>query len=312
MAASREKNNIDIRFSKNSALMDRLYTKAGALTIFWRSNVVASLIPVSIVDPCFNGVSGYRDHENHGNWHKSESEFDTLHAHLFKVNEAGDVVDITIKDVECFFLEVKKWEAEVGLCEDGISGCFVADDDMRKIAPGFQRQYIPTTIEMMQSYGKSYIHSFLSTLIDKYFIPYLITHRFDPETGQERYGREKIECAKIVFRASLAAGLSLSLTSICAELAIQNVIKPALIKIGFNNYLVERVSNFANTVAAFTVSPSMLMATTGGAMMGQEVAYNLIRCLPKLRNENEVAPVVPANDAPAVDNEMGLRHRNLS
>src|SRR5579862_369177 len=142
MTASRETSpDIDVYFDTNSLGLDRLFTQAGVLTMFFKNNSIATYLIDEgryISSGCFIYMAGMRD-EKHASWHKSLSEYGLLHKHIIKLSNNASPIPITMQDIECFVRVVKSEEKHLSLCNDGITQCVISDDDAHRLDPSYWR-----------------------------------------------------------------------------------------------------------------------------------------------------------------------------
>ena len=267
---------------------------------------------------------GNRSEKRHADWHNNENEFSIEHMHLLKrhmefFEEKIDLV--TPEELSCFFQHLKKFEAEYTLCQKGPTSCLVTDQDSSTILERYttyykekialnkqldeklqlatRKFYADLQIKCFNA-GKSFAHAFASTLLDKYFQPYLLNKGMS-------YSKEITEG----LRSALTLLMTQSLFSTMTESMVRHGLKPILMKLGLNLYVVERMLSAFGAAVAFAQNPLSLVdlgLNGAAATAGENLAYSIIRALPKLKIE-PVDNAVSEGATVVIAEQAGLRRR---
>ncbi|HTM62973.1 MAG TPA: hypothetical protein VL360_00560 [Gammaproteobacteria bacterium] len=161
-------------------------------------------------------------------------------------------------------------------------------------------------------YGsKTFIHAFLTTLIDKYFRPYLTDIYHCPHTVGWI-----IEILKSIVTFSLVA----SVLGLSLDVMIRNALKAIVQHHGHYGDHVDNVINRICSVIDFTQNPLSVIdinVNDTAADIGQKAAFAIIHSLPKLRIEPEAMVENPEEHAQDVIHRIehehpGIRHRHTA
>ncbi len=294
----------DIKTAGGSALT-RFNAKKDVCTFYSVNDLGIALLNQAFnFTQCLSSFRYGKQHEKpHHQWHNNEAEFSEVHLHLIKSQFSApdpkeQIERVTPEEFKCFFKNLKKFERQEGLCKAGPDSCLVTRADSVAILASYTAYYKEKLAlnqereeklrlatqqlhadlqEKCLNGGKSFAHAFASTLLDKYFQPYMQT---------QRIAHSAAICESL--RSLLTLLMTQSLISTMTETMIRNGLKPVLMKLGVNLYAVERILTGLGTAVAFAQNPFSLvdLGLNGvAAATGENLAYQIIHALPKLKAE---------------------------
>lgn len=294
----KQPQNIDVKCSKKSLGINNVYTKNKALNMFTNNNDFSALFfstGEQLVRHCFDDDYRFvhRDDLDHDLYHKTPNDFEIEHTHILKGETIHD--DMSLDDVKCLLTHLRSIEKSYGLCLDGEKNCILANPDKKKITEEYQKytrqknrvSRLDTAVERisadlsgkMASGAKCFSNAFISTLIDKYFVPLLINQGIQRKTAS--WSMQSVKSA-------IALSLSANLGAVAISIIIQNALGAGLTKLGINPDTITRVTSEIGTIIEFTNNPLSLidLGINGiASTAGQTAAYQVIRALPKLKYE---------------------------
>lgn len=310
--------------SMSDQIFDTTYLRGGALTLYINPNLDQSDERIFIAEydlqhamtTCIPNYSfGHREDPTHESWHKSITELEIAHYHVLKKSTDHDLEDITPRDAKCVFRELKRAEADRQYCQDGETQCYLTDahastffktdyakvrdsrkNNMRAKPSVMSRNLVKRAQkEMLITIAQSFTRAFLKQMVERYLIPYLITHRYDPtenpETARPRYSIESVQIIARLFNDVIDLMLANSWIGFGVGYAIERLVIPALNKLGLpfslevvnsmNSHLKSVLNSIFTERFILNIAPGMF-----GNMLGNEMANILIRTLPKLRQDD--------------------------
>lgn len=321
-----EPNEILLETPKRSVGVLKAYTHNKALTLFLGKPAAAELTLRALGTSnweCLNGNLRYVDHNDtdHENYHISTTDYDEDHTHFLK-NKKPPHPMLSLKDVQCILDGVKAYQHGNKMCLDGENRCLLSEHDQQKIRDGYEKYLkqkkaapeLQAAVEKLSNElenrcitgAKTFTQAFLTTFLEKYIKPYLISKFHCPNTT--RWGIEMI-------KSGITFGLNKSLLNTALDAIIRNGLQSGLQKAGVNPDVVNQIATEIGSIIAFTQNPLSLIElgiNGSAAAAGQTAAYQLIRLLPKLKYE-EPAPAESVTAHVINDESMNmpssLRHR---
>lgn len=284
------------------------------------NELLAAMDPYSCADYVQIGA---QDDPDHPSFHFNKT-LEDCHAHFYKGR--GTFEDFTPDEIICMLKNLKDFEAGYGLCKDGKSHCFLSDADRDKMIAEYEKHYRSKsdadhqaprkTGTTLLSYEMTYVRwikgaiipalqttglLFVTTMIDHYIKPMLITKGYSP-----KHAYETAEAAKIAVRAMM----TLSFKGLGIEFLIRHGLLFAMKQMGVSNAQQDKINSTlykVGIIAQLSANPfsftSLYINSTYAAGAGIGAAYALIRLLPKLRLEPEPRPPV----APIATNTLRKR-----
>jgi hypothetical protein len=307
---------LDFTLEDASQSMHRFYVSGGALTVFSKSTTVREesvpqILFNIVVNHCFKMRFDRGGDPDHTSWHKDIQDAVHYHHHILKLNDKGEKIPISVRDIECFVLGIKKSEEALGFCADGKTDCLMTDQDVNGVIPSFKtadKSEHASTLDkidqeirdrdipqrMLTGAVKVYVHAFLSTLVDHYLVPYIISRNYDAKRGQALFSRNTISWSVSILKAAVNALVAPSWERAGVQFLIENVIKPALLKIGiFPKETIEKITSIAGTMSLFSIFPYYVaLPHTMVANDARQKALMLVRMLGKFKVEDVPVAVV--------------------
>jgi hypothetical protein len=315
-----EPNEELLNAPSNSSGVKKAYTHNKAFTMFVEETPFGQNIYNTFRSKCldydFRVVRNVDpDHES---YHQSNAEFEEDHVHLLKGRKNPHSM-LSLQNVQCILNDIKQYEKAMGYCKDGQTDCLLSDSDQKKILDAYakylrQKKIVDQLAAFDKLYtelegrcitvAKTFTQAFLTTLLEKYIKPYLISKCHDQK--KTKWGIEMV-------KGAITFGLNNSLFNTALDVIIRNGLKAGLQKIGMDPHMVDKIATEIGTIVAFTQNPLSLIElgiNGSAAAAGQTAAYQLVRALPKLKVEPEEAPAADAKAVIKSEDQPELRHRH--
>lgn len=291
---------------------------------------------------------GKQTHKNHDQWHKNKKDFEVSHSHFVTKNkkpptpdEFQCLLDNIMRFQKGYPKLMQKYNSKINLthydtgreCVNLKEMSLLTQADRDHLLKEYNRFYFnedlsnaekdqlekeiqshldnlnQNILESLGEAGKSFLHSFLNTIVHRYIKPSLIT--------QNQFNYKNVVWACDIMTAAIDLALTRSPFSAGFDIFLRNIIKPALLKIGVNVYRAEAIAERLTTALTITQNPLSLIHMTMNysmADLGARSAYAVIHALPKLKDEpkashfaQDIAEVV--DDAKAIADKKKLQRK---
>lgn len=342
-AQSANSKSFDTVTTSYSAGIKRVYLKNKALSIFMKNDHMGNVAMGGLrADECITDLKyGHRQDTNHATWHKSKKDFEINHSHILKTN--GEIVTPTefkcildgfvhfgmgynyqiksynmtstytqdqciLIDPSSKILDPMDYERLLKKYEDFYYGTQLTAEQKANLLEEIQTKMneLSASVSVRMDEGlKALALAFFNTVLHKYVKPFLID-KANGNNNTVAWGCE-------VLSSAFTLALSHSPLKVGFGFMLRNTIKPALLKVGIDVSTAESLLNQLSIVAAITEDPTQLAQlgiNISFAETGKNLAYNLIKQLPKLRQEPAINNA-SANTDIVSEIPEGLRKRNV-